>query len=76
MKSLIKRPVLFNNFFSRPYLGQQILLIFLLLGIVSGVFLGLTPDAGLDDQRGTASGANLEIAPVLKLHDQADSYQR
>jgi len=47
------------------YLGQQILLIFLLLGIVSGVFLGLTPDAGLDDQRGTASGANLEIAPVL-----------
>jgi uncharacterized membrane protein len=58
------------------YLGQQILLIFLLLGIVSGVFLGLTPDAGLDDQRGTASGANLEIAPVLKLHDQADSYQR
>lgn len=47
------------------YLGQQILLIFLLLGIVSGVFLGLTPDAALDDQRGTASGANLEIAPVL-----------
>jgi len=47
------------------YLGQQILLIFLLLGIVSGVFLGLTPDAGLDDQRGTASGVNLEIAPVL-----------
>ena len=47
------------------YLGQQILLIFLLLGIVSGVFLGLTSDAGLDDQRGTASGANLEIAPVL-----------
>lgn len=47
------------------YLGQQILLIFLLLGIVSSVFLGLTPDAALDDQRGTASGANLEIAPVL-----------
>lgn len=47
------------------YLGQQILLIFLLLGIVSGVFLGLTPDAALDDQRGTASGNNLEIAPVL-----------
>ena len=39
--------------------------IFLLLGIVSGVFLGLTSDAGLDDQRGTASGVNLEIAPVL-----------
>jgi hypothetical protein len=47
------------------YLGQQILLILLLLGIVSGVFLGLNPDAALDDQRGTASGANLEIAPVL-----------
>ncbi|GCA83109.1 glycosyltransferase family 39 protein [Microcystis aeruginosa] len=47
------------------YLGQQILLIFLLLGIVSGIFLGLTSDAGLDDQRGTASGVNLEIAPVL-----------
>jgi uncharacterized membrane protein len=47
------------------YLGQQILLIFLLLGIVSGIFLGLTPDGALDDQRGTASGANLEIAPVL-----------
>ena len=47
------------------YLGQQILLILLLLGIVSGVFLGLNPDAALDDQRGTASGNNLEIAPVL-----------
>ncbi len=47
------------------YLGQQILLIFLLLGIVSSVFLGLNPEAALDDQRGTASGANLKIAPVL-----------
>ncbi|MCA2711193.1 MAG: glycosyltransferase family 39 protein [Microcystis sp. M015S2] len=49
----------------RHYLGQQILLILLLLGIVSGVFLGLNPDAALDDQRGTANGANLEIATVL-----------
>jgi uncharacterized membrane protein len=47
------------------YLGQQLFLIFLLMGIVSGVFLGLTPDAGLDDQRGTASGTNLEIAATL-----------
>jgi uncharacterized membrane protein len=49
----------------RHHWGRQIFLILAILGIVSGVLLGWTDDAGLDDQRGTASGTNLAIAVVL-----------
>jgi uncharacterized membrane protein len=49
----------------RHHWGRQIFLILVVLGIISGVLLGWTYDAGLDDQRGTASGTNLAIAVVL-----------
>lgn len=44
---------------------QVLFLSLLLLGIISGIALSETPDAGLDDQRGTASSTNLEIAPII-----------
>ena len=47
------------------YFSQQIFLLLLLLGVLSGLLLAQTRDAGLDDQRGTASGTNLTIAEAL-----------
>lgn len=44
---------------------QFIFLTLLLLGIISGIILSRTNDAGLDDQRGTASSQNLAIASVI-----------
>jgi uncharacterized membrane protein len=49
----------------RHHWGRQIFLILVILGIISGVLLGGTYDAGLDDQRGTASANNLAIAVIL-----------
>lgn len=45
--------------------SQLLLLILLLLGITSGIILSQAQGAGLDDQRGTASGNNLKLAPII-----------
>jgi uncharacterized membrane protein len=42
-----------------------IFLIIVTLGIISGTILMQAREAGLDDQRGTASGKNLVVAPVI-----------
>jgi uncharacterized membrane protein len=44
---------------------QIVFLALLSLGIISGIILSQTRDAGLDDQRGTASSTNLQLAPII-----------
>lgn len=46
-------------------LGQLTLVGLLSCGIISGIFVMQTGDWGLDDQRGTASGFNLQVAPLI-----------
>ncbi|UXE61312.1 MAG: glycosyltransferase family 39 protein [Woronichinia naegeliana WA131] len=46
-------------------LWSIILLIIFTMGITSGTIIMQTRTAGLDDQKGTASGQNLEIAPLI-----------
>jgi uncharacterized membrane protein/photosystem II stability/assembly factor-like uncharacterized protein len=51
-------------------LGQIILVVLISSGIMSGVFVTQIYDWGLDDQKGTASGWNLQIAPLINQADR------
>jgi uncharacterized membrane protein/photosystem II stability/assembly factor-like uncharacterized protein len=51
-------------------LGQLALVSLLSCGIVSGVFVTQINDWGIDDQQGTASGLNLQIAPKINKADR------
>lgn len=44
---------------------QFIFAILITLGILSGIFISKSPTAAIDDQKGTASGKNVEIANTL-----------
>lgn len=44
---------------------QSVLIMIISLGIISGVVLSQTKDAGLDDQKGTTSSKNLPLAPII-----------
>lgn len=49
----------------RQRIGRLALLGFLSVGVLSGIFITQINDWGLDDQKGTASGKNLAVAPIL-----------
>lgn len=51
-------------------LGKLILIFILSLGVISGIFITQIHDWGLDDQKGTANGRNLELAPIINQADE------
>ena len=56
---------LISRRFELRRIWQLIFLAILALGMISGLILAHARDAALDDQKGTASGQNLEVAPLI-----------
>ena len=51
-------------------LWQIIFLSLILVGVISGVFISQSRDLALDDQKGTASSLNLQLAPIINKAEQ------
>ncbi|HBY77920.1 MAG TPA: hypothetical protein DEG47_13175, partial [Cyanobacteria bacterium UBA11148] len=51
-------------------LWQLIFVSLISLGVISGVVISQSRDLALDDQKGTASSLNLQLAPVINKAEQ------